>query len=268
MKKIFLMSALATLVSSQAMANEITEEKEVQDMSDPLAVYTQAGFGVTNKGLNVKIGKTYDTGLDTKMGMNVIEIKGIAGEVAGWDSNSVRDDSIDSFRFRNFSVDMTNGRGSQIDVSYEVESETMDASYSFMQTLPKMGRVQFYPLAGIGVRVMNGDMVSNNANGLGYTIEDASGYSVPGTFGIVGTYSKIEVTDKIWLNYNPMWLTTVSGSDTFTDHGFAGESNILTHEFAASYQITPRANVRYFGNWNEHNNFGDGDHRVEFNYQF
>ncbi|TOD47751.1 hypothetical protein CGJ69_01150, partial [Vibrio parahaemolyticus] len=49
---------------------------------------------------------------------------------------------------------------------------------------------------------------------------------------------------------------------------YAGEDNILTHEFALSYQINPRANIRYFANWNEHVNFGDGDHRIEFNYQF
>ncbi|EJG0294011.1 hypothetical protein DFX41_RS24350, partial [Vibrio parahaemolyticus] len=54
----------------------------------------------------------------------------------------------------------------------------------------------------------------------------------------------------------------------YKDTYYAGEDNILTHEFALSYQINPRTNIRYFANWNEHVNFGDGDHRIEFNYQF
>jgi hypothetical protein len=53
------------------------DEKAVQDMSDPLAVYTQVGIGATNKGLNLKIGQAYDTGIATTAGMNVIEVKGI-----------------------------------------------------------------------------------------------------------------------------------------------------------------------------------------------
>ena len=35
-----------------AASSHAAEQKEVQDMSDPLAVYTQVGVGVTNKGLN------------------------------------------------------------------------------------------------------------------------------------------------------------------------------------------------------------------------
>jgi len=76
------------------------------------------------------------------------------------------------------------------------------------------------------------------------------------------------VTENIWLNYNPMYMGTVSGSTAFQDSYMDGGDTVLLHEFAASYQINPRANVRYFANWNENNNFADGDHRVEFNYQF
>ncbi|MDO6575014.1 hypothetical protein, partial [Staphylococcus pasteuri_A] len=81
-------------------------EQELQDMSDPLAVYTQAGVGVTNKGLNLKVGQTYDTGNANTMAMNIIEVKGFAGEALGWDGSSQRDDSVDSIRFRNFGVDL------------------------------------------------------------------------------------------------------------------------------------------------------------------
>ncbi len=51
------------------------------------------------------------------MGMNVFEIKGIAGEaIIGNDRGA--DDSIDSIRFRNF-VNLTNGRGTQVDMSWD-----------------------------------------------------------------------------------------------------------------------------------------------------
>ncbi|WP_210498334.1 hypothetical protein [Vibrio crassostreae] len=246
------LALLATTFATGAIATETETQKEVQDMSDPLAVFTQAGVGVTNKGLNLKIGKTYDTGSDVKMGMNLIEVKGFGGEALGWDGSSAKDNSIDSFRFRNFTVDTTNGRGAQIDMNYDVEAEALDASYSFIQALPKFGFVQLYPLAGAGVRVANDADV---------------GYTAQGTYALVGTYSKITITDKIWLNYNPMYLSTLSGSDSFKETGF-GEDSIFLHEFAASYQISPIMNVRYFANWDEHNSFGEGDHRVEFNYQF
>lgn len=233
------------------------EEQELQDMSDPLAVYTQAGLGITDKGFNLKVGQTYDTGSDITMGMNIIEFKGIAGELLGIRDNEKPlfnsvDNSIDGFRFRNFSVNTENGRGSQIDLSANIDKETLDASYSFIQALPKLSIFQLYPLAGVGLTVEN---------------DKNDGYKVPGAFAAVGFYGKITVTDKIWLNYNPLWLTTVSGSDSYKDNYYAGDSQILTHEFVASYQLSPRANIRYFANWNKAVDFADGDHRIEFNYQ-
>ncbi len=72
-------------------------------MSDPTAVYTQAGIGITNKGINVKIGDSYDTGNPDTMAMNIFELKGIAGDTFGWDSDDVKDNSVDTIRFRNFS---------------------------------------------------------------------------------------------------------------------------------------------------------------------
>ncbi len=78
-------------------------------MSDPLAVYTQAGMGYTDKGLNIKIGQAYDSGIPNMMAMNVVELKGILGDSIGTTDN--RTDSIDIIRFRNFKVNTTNGQG-------------------------------------------------------------------------------------------------------------------------------------------------------------
>ncbi|HAS6685602.1 TPA: hypothetical protein I7272_24080 [Vibrio parahaemolyticus] len=238
-----------------------SDDAELQDMSDPLAVYTQAGFGATDKGLNLKIGQSYDSGNADTMAMNVIEVKGIGGDLLGIRDNEKPmyasvDDSIDSFRFRNFQVDMSSGLGKQFDINYNVDKDKLDASYSFIQALPKFGIVQLYPLAGVGVTVAND-----------YSNEDR-GYEIPGTFTVVGMYSKVDITDKIWLNYNPMYMHTLSGSNDYTSRYYANDNNILTHELALSYQLTPRANIRYFANWNEKVDFGDGDHRIEFNYQF
>ncbi|MFS1934358.1 hypothetical protein [Vibrio splendidus] len=243
--------------------------QQPQDMSDPLAVYTQAGFGVTNKGLNLKVGQSYDTGSDILMGMNVIEVKGIAGEWLGWSGSDSRDNSIDTLRFRNFTVNTTNGRGKQIDLNYNVEREELDASYSFIQALPKWGAIQLYPLAGVGARIMNGQFTKTIDTESGeYDIDKSIGYTIPGVYGVVGMYSKITVTDKIWINYNPMWLTSIAGSDGFVNQGFGGDSNILTNELSLSYQFTPRFNARYYANWTQDQAYFEGDQRLEFNYQF
>lgn len=234
-------------------------EEAPQDMSDPLSVYTQAGFGITDKGINLKVGRVYDTGNVDTAAMNILEIKGIGGELLDFrdpdDSHyqSV-DNSIDSFRFRNFTVNLKNGRGSQIDISYDVEMETLSSSYSILQALPKFGIFNFYPLAGVGITTQN---------------DSDDGYEVSGTFTMVGLYSKAQLTDKIWINYNPMYLATLSGSDRYKDNAYgAGNDTILVHEVAISYQINPRSNIRYFANWSEYTDISKGDHRIEYNYQF
>lgn len=253
-KTIMSVPVITLLSLSSAMASE---EKDVQDMSDPLAVYTQVGGGLTDKGANFKFGQTYDTGSDVTMGMNIAEIKGIGGEVLGIrDTDEALygsvDDSIDSVRFRNFEVDTTSGRGTQIDVNLNFDTNMADASYSFIQALPKWNFAQLYPLAGVGLTAAN---------------DSNDGLTIPGAFAAAGFYSKFTVTDRVWINYNPLWLTTLTGSNEYKDHHFANESDIITHELAISYKITPRANIRYFANWNESVNFGNGDHRIEFNYQ-
>lgn len=241
------------------------EEKEVQDMSDPLAVYTQAGVGVTDKGINLKIGQTYDTGNPTTAGMNIIEVKGIYGDVFGWRGDNKTTDSIDSFRFRNFTTNLSNGTATQIDANYNLRGnlaaeETLDVSYSFIKALPPQGKFTFYPLAGVGVSV--------GENALEDDGSIDSGYSTMGVYGLIGMYSKFTITDKIWINYNPFWLSTIAGSDNYKDNYYGlDQSHILTHEFVVSYQINPRMNLRYFANWNENVDFFDGDQRIEFNYQ-
>ena len=148
-------------------------------MSDPLAVYTQAGAGYTDKGFNIKIGQSYDTGSDTTMAMRVIEIKGFLGEAVGFDDSDNTDDSVGAIRFRNFELDLTNGRGAQIDVNYNFDASHLaekhgDISYSLLQALPKVGRFNFYPLAGAGL-----------AFGSNVTEDDGSidsGFSVYGAY--------------------------------------------------------------------------------------
>jgi len=257
-----LSSQLIPLSLIIALSPSAFADDDVQDMSDPLSVYTQAGLGYTDKGLNVKVGHAYDTGNSKTAAMNVFELKGIAGETLGWNGSSRENnnDSPSTVRFRNFTADLSNGRASQIDVNYDLNNEMGTASYSLVQALPKLGPFNFFPLAGVGAAFGN--------NVIGDDGDKISGYSIPGTFAVVGTYAKLSLTDNIWLNYNPMWMKTLSGSDTYKEHGFENDDSVLQHEIAASYKITPRFNVRYFANWSENSNFNDGNHRVEFNYQF
>lgn len=256
MKKLsYIFISIPLLCSTSALA-----ENDIKDMSDPLAVYTQVGTGITDKGINFKVGQAYDTGEENVAGMNVFEVKGIAGETLGWydaDPNRLTD-SIDSIRYRNFEANIKNGRANQIDINYNLEQEFGTASYSFIQALPKYGRLSLYPLMGAGVAFANDKMEDGSA---------IDGYKIPGTFAVAGTYTKFDITDKIWLNYNPMWMTTISGSDAYKDEGIEGSDSVLTHEFAVSYQVSPRFNIRYFANWSEETHFSDGDHRLEFNYQ-
>ena len=255
--------ACTFLFSQSVIAEEA--KKEVQDMSDPLAVYTQAGGGFTNKGVNIKIGQSYDTGNDETMAMRVVEIKGIYGDALGWDESASIDNSVDSIRFRNFEVNLTNGRGSQIDVNYNLDANHLaeqsgDFSYSIIQALPKMGVLSLYPLLGAGAAFGNNVVEDDGSTD--------SGYSVYGTFALIGLYSKIAITDELWINYNPFYVSTLSGSGHYKNNAFGvNNDTILLHEFVLSYQINPRLNVRYFANWSEYNNFGDGDQRIEVNYQ-
>lgn len=243
----------------------LANDDEVQDMSDPLAVYTQAGVGVTDKGVNFKVGQSYDTGNEQTAAMNIIEAKGLLGDTLGWRSDMRTSQSLDSFRFRNFNVTLPKGQAKQLDINYNfrgslVADESADISYSFIQALPAHGALSFYPLAGVGLSVGK-DRVQSDGG-----IDD--GYALMGSYGLLGMYSKWAISDNIWVNYNPFWLTTLTGSSQYRDNYYgAQESTLLTHEFALSYQLTPRMNLRYFANWNENTDFFAGDHRLEFNYQ-
>ena len=252
-----------SLLSLSLFAENNTTE-ELQDMSDPLAVYTQAGIGITDRGLNVKIGQAYDTGDPKTMGMNIIEIKGIFGESLGWrdiDDHPAVENAVEVLRFRNFSVNLENGRGTQIDVFYDLYDDKGSASYSLIQALPPFAGFSLYPLAGLGVQFTNNALQSDGSI--------REGYSIPGTFALLGMYGKYAVTDKIWINYNPIWMSTLSGSDLYKDNAYGPDnSSILLHEAAISYQINPKMNIRYFANWTQYGDFKDGEHRIEFNYQF
>ncbi|GAL15939.1 hypothetical protein JCM19233_6961 [Vibrio astriarenae] len=244
---------------------KVYADEEVQDMSDPLAVYTQGGIGYTDKGLNIKVGQVFDTGNETTMGMNIVEIKGIFGEAIGW-NDRVNDDSIDSIRFRHFGVNLENGRGSQIDLTWNVDSKQGTLSYSLIQSLPKISVFNFYPLGGLGIAA--GQELVPDSGGNPDADQFRDRYNLHGTYYVIGVYSKIGVSDKVWFNYNPMFLGTISGSSTYRKNAFNGYNTVLAHELAMSYQLTPRANVRYFANWTQRLNFKDGDHRIEYNYQF
>ncbi|WP_236009250.1 hypothetical protein [Vibrio ulleungensis] len=231
------------IISHADVAN--TQETELADMSDPLAVYNRAGAGVTNNGINLKFGIEYATPDSNNQAMHVLEIKGIAGEALGWSDHDTRDDSIDSIRYRNFQLDKQKNRGTQIDMDWDFDSDMGSASYSFLQGTPKYGAFQFYPLAGAGFTVSD---------------EKEDGIGIPGGFALVGVYTKVTLTDTIWLNYNPMYKAGVGGQ--------LSDWSQLDHEITASYRLNPRQNVRFYANWDNETDFKKGDFKLEFNHQF
>ena len=93
-------------------------------LSDPLAVYTRASAGVSNRGINLKFGIESKGGDSDKALMNVLEIKGIGGDAIGWDGDCIRSNSVDSLRYRYFSLNKKNGRDSQVDVTYDLHQES------------------------------------------------------------------------------------------------------------------------------------------------
>lgn len=214
-------------------------------MSDPLAVYNRAGAGITNNGINLKFGLEYATPDDNNQAMHVLELKGIGGELLGWSDHDKRDDSIDSVRYRNFQLSKKDNRGTQLDIDWNFDSDTGSASYSFLQGTPKLGAFQFFPLAGVGV------MVSD---------EKEDGIGIPGGFAMVGIYAKATLSERVWLNYSPMYKVGVGGQLT--------DWNQLEHEFSASYKINQRQNLRFYANWDSDTRFEDGDFRIEINHQF
>ena len=250
MNKVITAVMLSTAMTSVALSGYA---EDLQDMSDPTAVYTQLGAGITNEGLNIKFGNTYDTGNDDTMAMNLVEIKGFAADSLGLDGN----DSVNAARFRNFTLDITNGRGAQIDANWNFNNNTGNISYSFIQALPALGSVQFYPLAGVGLTITDSAEIRGQESEIG-----SVGYALPSSFAVIGTYSKVMLSDKLWLNYNPMYFSTLNDNEFMSDH-----MDGLHHEIAASYQLNPRQNIRLFGNYAATEANDDWDWRIEFNHQ-
>ena len=251
-----------TLVFSPLVKAETADKstENLKDMSDPLAVYTRGGIGFSDRGINIKVGIQYDSGKENENVMNVFEFKGIGGDELGWAGSDKRSDSMDSFRYRNFTLNKADARGTQIDITYDFHSDSGIASFSVLQGLPKWHGFNFYPLLGGGMAYAK-DAIQDDGT-------TDSGYSLPGGLAVVGFYGKYTVNDKVWINYNPFWSVGLFGTDMFMDHGFEGDSSVLTHEATLSYKLNPRSNIRLYANWSENVDISDGAHRIEYNYQF
>ncbi|MFG1484913.1 hypothetical protein ABMA77_02530 [Halobacteriovorax sp. RZ-1] len=234
-------------------------------MSDPLAVFTSVGFGATNRGLNAKFTLAYPSGEPGIASLNALEIKGFLGEELGWDRTSRKSNDIDTVRLRRFSVNGAKQTATQIDATYNFKGnnlaeQNISAAYSYVHGIPEFWNINLYPLGGVGLEIGKNAIEDDD------TID--SGYSIMGINAVIGMFAKLAITKKIWLNYNPLWIVAISGSDRFENHAYGNKDNLLTHEFAIGYQINPQLNLRYFANWNNLIDYTDGDHRLEFNYQF
>jgi len=264
MKKSNLISAITIFAPlcflPQAFAQET--ENEVQDMSDPLAVFTQLGASYGTNGINLKLGKTLDTKSATDMSMILVEVKGLYGEHMKNEGSSAlhpeaANDGISELRFRKFDVDMTNGRGLSMDFIHNFDTNSGTASLGMIQALPKIGIWQAFPIIAAGVEYNDGSQRSET--------NESSGLHSDFVFASFTLYNKFQITETIWANYNPVYSQAIFGDDHYTDN--LKGSNGLSHEFALSWQMTPKQNFRLWYNASQ-NQFEDGDFRLEYNQQF
>ncbi|PSU33698.1 hypothetical protein [Photobacterium lutimaris] len=247
-----IVTIFAAISSCSAFASQ--QSDTLQDMSDPMAVFSQFGVGYGDKGINLMLGHAYDPGIENRKAMHIFEMKGIGGESIGWRSDN--NNSVSELRYRHFEVSLETGTGTNLDLNYNIDSGIGTGTYGLIQALPEIRNFQAYPMLAIGGAVV--DLNKNNAR-----IETEKGaiggHHLLGFYGLAGMYSRYNVTDNIWLNYNPMSLMGASGE-------LSGETRFM-HEAAISYQITSRANIRYFANWSDKVNYADGDHRIMYTYQ-
>lgn len=250
-KKLLIISII-TLPSYPALASKISDT--LQDMSDPMAVFSQFGAGYGDKGINLMLGHAYDPGVKNRKAMHIFEIKGIAGDAVGWRGDN--NNSVSEFRYRHFEVSMKTGTGTNIDLNYNLDSGIGTGTYGIIQALPQIGRFQAYPMLAVGATVIDlnktNDRIETENGSIG-------GHHLLGFYGLAGMYSRYNITDNLWLNYNPMSLIGATGE-------LSGEA-VFMHEGAISYQLTSRSNIRYFANWSDNVNYRNGDHRIMYTYQ-
>ncbi|MCJ2376053.1 hypothetical protein LNL84_04320 [Vibrio sp. ZSDZ34] len=123
---------VATIASALSVVFNTSVAEEYQDMSDPLSVYSQAGIGATNKGLNFKFGQAYDTNNESTMAMHILEAKGFSADTLGLKGN----DGFDSLRYRHFNVNMQNGIGSQVDINWDFNQKLGSVNVGIVQVSP------------------------------------------------------------------------------------------------------------------------------------
>ncbi len=234
-KIIFIMS----LVLASTIFAEEKKETEVADMSDPMAIYTMVGGSYGNSGADFKFMKTLES--DNPTGG-----RALIGEAKGGFKG---DELFSDYRLRYFEADFKTGRGNSIDVMYNSASERGTVTTGIMQALPLTEKFTLYPIVGAG---------------LAFSQDELQGINSPGAFLNFTLYSKYQLTDKIWFNYNPSYNHGIYGADTFKDN-LKGEEG-LNHEFIASYQINPISNVRAYYNVNQAN-LDDGVWKLEYNRQ-
>lgn len=235
-KKIVL---LGIVISSLNLFAQDVEKEETADMSDPMAIYTMLGGSYGSEGADFKFMSTLES--DNPTGG-----KAIVGEAKG----GLKDGEFFSdYRLRLFEADFKTGRGSSLDLMYNTESESGSITKGIMQMVPVTEKFTLYPILGAGIA---------------FNQHEHAGINVPGAFLNFTLYSKYQLTEKIWLNYNPSYNHGIYGADIFKDN-LKGEEG-LNHEFIASYQINPVSNVRAYYNVNQAN-LDEGVWKLEYNRQ-
>lgn len=247
-KQIIATLITAATLSTGAMANEYN-------------ISTGVATGTDGLNFNVEL----DRNDDTAMSFYRLDAKGVYGEALGWNSDDNQDDSIDTLRVRMGEIHNDSKMGMYMDAEYDRDIERLDASAGIIGEI-KTKQLTIRPFATFGL------VAQNTIESIG-PAEVEAGYTIPGTYATVGAYTEYQVTERVSVQYNPLWKTAVSGKSHHTEHGFIdnkdkGHGSILINEFAIAYKINTQVKLQYVAEWDQHTSLSDGEQMIELKYQF
>ncbi|GEM81316.1 hypothetical protein [Vibrio superstes] len=243
---------IASLASTSALAASNEDTSSVT-----------AGIGFDNYGASVKV--QIDDQTEAHQTKGILEVKGIAGDSLGWSGSNERDDSIDSVRARYFNTDKASNFGSYVDTEYDVEQEKLDLSANITWRY-QFNRLEILPYAGVGLTILNGEIPLEEH---GIAADDhVTGYTLPGTYGQIGAYAKVNILDNLDFMYNPEWRSTLGGAAAYTNGYYNGDDTQFTNEIRLTYRITTNFDVQYHEEWDSEQDYSDATRGFEFNYKF
>ncbi len=216
---------IVLVMASAGAIAETTQPENVEsesasddiDMSDPMAIYTNAGLSFGTGGIDMKLGLQIpsDGGFSN---MIILEGKGAfrKGE----------SEEFASYRGRYFAGQQEGSLRFAVDVNYNAEADVALYNTGVFYTQPISSNLTIYPGMMVG-KATNGGTV-------------APGTEESTTIMTAMFYSRYTLSDKTWLTVNP---TYTHYREEFGDVG----RNNFSMEMGIGYQLNKKTNVRLWG---------------------